>query len=115
MGKKKCTSIYYCIELNKMIKNLDMRYRTRTEIIARILEVASEGTVLKTKIMYGAFLSHQQLKEYLSLLLDRELIQYSKIGQTYRTTDKGVHFLQIYTTLNNMIDKKKKSNNKNIT
>ena len=92
-----------------------MRYRTRTEIIARILEVANEGTVLKTKIMYGAFLSHQQLKEYLSLLLERELIQYSKIWQTYRTTDKGVHFLQIYTTLNNMIDKKKKSNNKNIT
>ena len=98
-----------------MIYDLDMRYRTRTEIIARILEVASEGTVLKTKIMYGAFLSHQQLKEYLSLLLDRELIQFSKQGQTYRTTDKGLHFLQIYTTLNDMIDKKGRSDNKNIT
>ena len=29
-----------------MITNLDMRYRTRTEIIARILEVANEGAVL---------------------------------------------------------------------
>ncbi len=98
-----------------MIYNLDMRYRTRTEIIARILEVASEGTVLKTKIMYGAFLSHQQLKEYLSLLLERELIQFSKQGQTYRTTEKGLHFLDIYTILNDMIDKKSRSDNKNIT
>jgi predicted transcriptional regulator len=113
--EKKCATFYYRIECNKLIKSLSMRYRTRTEIIARILEVASEGTVLKTKIMYGAFLSHQQLKEYLSLLLDRQLIQFSKQGQTYRTTDKGLHFLHIYTTLNDMIDKKSKSDNKNIT
>jgi predicted transcriptional regulator len=113
--EKKCATFYYRIECNKLIKSLSMRYRTRTEIIARILEVASEGTVLKTKIMYGAFLSHQQLKEYLSLLLDRQLIQFSKQGQTYKTTDKGLHFLHIYTTLNDMIDKKSKSDNKNIT
>jgi predicted transcriptional regulator len=47
--------------------------------------------------------------------LDRQLIQFSKQGQTYKTTDKGLHFLHIYTTLNDMIDKKSKSDNKNIT
>jgi predicted transcriptional regulator len=43
------------------------------------------------------------------------LIQFSKQGQTYRTTEKGLHFLDIYTTLNDMLDKKNRSDNKNIT
>jgi predicted transcriptional regulator len=92
-----------------------MRYRTRTEIIARILKVASEDTVLKTKIMYGAFLSHQQLKEYLSILLERGLLEHNEPQQTYRTTEKGHHFLQTYNNLNEMINKQKTPTNKNIT
>jgi predicted transcriptional regulator len=39
-----------------------MKYRSRTEIVAMILEAANGGAT-KTKIMYRAFLSYEQLKE----------------------------------------------------
>ena len=40
-----------------------------------MLEVAN-GRVTKTKIMYIAFLSYGQLKEYLSVLIENNLIEY---------------------------------------
>ena len=46
-----------------------MKYRSRTDIVALILEAAN-GRATKTKIMYKAFLSYAQLKEYLTVLLE---------------------------------------------
>ena len=44
-----------------------MRYRSKTGIVALILEVANGGAA-KTK-MYKAFLSYVHLKEYLDVLI----------------------------------------------
>ena len=52
-----------------------MKYRSRTEIVSMILEAANGGAT-KTKIMYKAFLSYNQLKEYLSVLIENNLIEY---------------------------------------
>ena len=52
-----------------------MKNRGRTEMLAAMLEVA-KGKVTKTKIMYIAFLSYVQLKEYLSVLIETNLIEY---------------------------------------
>ena len=52
-----------------------MKYRSRTEIVAMILEAANGGAT-KTKIMYKAFLSYNQLREYLSVLIENNLIEY---------------------------------------
>ena len=49
-----------------------MRYRSRTDIAASILEAANGG-VTKTKMMYDAYLSHGQLKDYLFLLMENGL------------------------------------------
>ena len=43
------------------------RYRNRIDIIAELLEAASSPTT-KTKMMYKALLSYEQLKEYLVML-----------------------------------------------
>ena len=51
-----------------------------------ILETANGGTT-KTKIMYVAFLSYNQLKEYLSILIENNLIEYLDGTQTYKTTE----------------------------
>ena len=48
-----------------------MGNRSRTEIVAMILDAANGGTT-KTKIMYFAFLSYDQLKEYLSILIEND-------------------------------------------
>jgi predicted transcriptional regulator len=39
-----------------------VRYRSRADIVSKILEIADIGTS-KTKIMYGAYLSYVQLKD----------------------------------------------------
>ncbi|MFL6360928.1 MAG: winged helix-turn-helix domain-containing protein [Nitrososphaeraceae archaeon] len=71
-----------------------MKYRSRTEIVAMILEAANGGAT-KTKIMYKAFLSYGQLKEYLSVLAENNLIDYLEGPQTYKTTEKGLNFLKM--------------------
>ncbi len=80
-----------------------MKYRSRTEIVSRLLESARDGAT-KTKIMYKAFLSYAQLKEYLSVLVQNGLVSYEKSEQIYRTTEKGIRFLDITNSLQGMME-----------
>ena len=75
-----------------------MKYRSRTDITAQILEAANGG-VTKTKIMYKAFLSYAQLKEYLTVLIENGLLEYIEGEQINRTTEKGNRFLKIYNQI----------------
>src|SRR3546814_1154063 len=59
-----------------------------------ILEAANGGAT-KTKIMYKAFLSYAQLKEYLSVLIENNLLEYLEGVQTYKTTEKGFNLLKM--------------------
>jgi predicted transcriptional regulator len=80
-----------------------MKYRSRTEIASRILESATGGAT-KTKIMYKAFLSYAQLKEYLAVLEENGLLEYDKSEQTFKTTQKGTRFLDITSSLQGMME-----------
>ena len=71
-----------------------MKYRSRSDIIGLLLEAANGGGATKTKMMYKAFLSFNQLREYLAVLVENGLIEYEG-NQTYRTTQKGLHVLQL--------------------
>ena len=71
-----------------------MKYRSRTEITSDILEAAIGGTT-KTRIMYKAFLSYAQLKEYLQVLIENGLLDYNKKEDIFRTSEKGMRFLKI--------------------
>jgi predicted transcriptional regulator len=79
-----------------------MKYRDRTEITARILDVAQEG-VLITKIMYAAFITHLQLKEYLLFLKENSLLQYDPHTKLYTTTEKGRRFLDSYKEMERLL------------
>jgi predicted transcriptional regulator len=81
-----------------LISRIHMKYRSRTDITAQILEAANGG-VTKTKIMYKAFLSYAQLKEYLTVLIENGLLEYIEGEQIYRTTEKGNRFLKIYNQI----------------
>jgi predicted transcriptional regulator len=72
-----------------------MKYRSRTEIVGLILEAANGGGATKTKIMYKAFLSFAQLREYLTMLQENGLIEYEGGKRTYRTTEKGMKLLAV--------------------
>ena len=72
-----------------------MRYRSRTEITAMILDAAN-GETTKTKIMYNAYLSYNQLKEFLSILTENNLLEYLEGTRTFKTTEKGLNFLKLH-------------------
>jgi predicted transcriptional regulator len=77
--------------------------RSRTDIISSILKIANGGVSTKTKIMYQAFLSHAQMKDYLIFLTQHDLIDYDVNAQVYKTTEKGLRFLDIYNQMDGMI------------
>ena len=79
-----------------------MKYRSRTEIVATMLEAANGG-VTKTKIMYKAFLSYSQLREYLSVLVGNNLLEYVEGHEIYRTTEKGLNFLKMHNEIGELL------------
>ena len=82
-----------------------MKYRSRTEIVCNILDAAN-GRATKTKIMYKAFLSYAQLKEYLSVLTENNLIEYLDGTQTFKTTEKGLNCLKMYREIGEFLQQK---------
>jgi predicted transcriptional regulator len=81
-----------------------MRYRTRIEIISHILEAANGGGATKIRLMYKAFLSHSQLKEYLMPLIESNLLRFDLDTLTYKTTEKGLGFVELNNRLEAMIN-----------
>ncbi|HKQ21929.1 MAG TPA: winged helix-turn-helix domain-containing protein [Nitrososphaeraceae archaeon] len=79
-----------------------MKYRSRTEIVSMILEAANGGAT-KTKIMYKAFLSYAQLREYLSVLIENNLLEYLEGMQTYKTTEKGLNLLKMHNEIGELL------------
>jgi predicted transcriptional regulator len=75
-----------------------MGNRSRTEIVAMILDAANGG-ITKTKIMYFAFLSYNQLNEYLSILIENNLLEYLDGIHTFKTTEKGLNYLNVYNEI----------------
>src|SRR5918911_3540929 len=101
LGRKMLFCLFTRLRLyamNYMLKmgnrHMGIKYRNRTDITAQILEVAASGPVTKSMIMYKAFLSHRQLKEYLGALIEKGLIKYIKEENKYMTTESGIKLLK---------------------
>ncbi len=88
-----------------------MTNRSRTEIVVQILDIANtssggydgDGGVIQTKIMYRALLSYAQLKEYLKVLTESDLLSYDSANSKFKTTEKGRRFLEIYNKMGNVM------------
>jgi predicted transcriptional regulator len=80
-----------------------LKHRTKEEIAALILEsIVHTNRATQTIIMYKAYLTHVQLKQFLSSLMEKGLIEYHKEDRLYTITEKGMHFLEIYNQLNQL-------------
>jgi len=75
--------------------------RQRIEIMAQILAFCIRAK-LKTRIMHGTNLSHEQLKTYLTLLTSRDLLAHN--SDKYVTTGKGHRFLEAIAQLNGVLE-----------
>ena len=76
--------------------SLTPRKRSDIDIMANVLDEARKGS-RKTRIMYRGNMSHKQLRVYLKLLLGLELLTLH--SNLYKTTAKGLKFLDAYRTL----------------
>jgi predicted transcriptional regulator len=82
-----------------------IRNRSRLDVIAAILREVDGREATKTRIMYSAFLSSTQMREYVPFLLNNGLL--AKVQHTiYKITEKGMRFLLLCDQLNNMIGDK---------
>jgi predicted transcriptional regulator len=80
-----------------------MGNRSRTEIVSSILDAANGGGASKTKIMYTAFLSYNQLNEYLSLLTENNILEYLDGTNKFKTTEKGLKYLKMYNEIRKLL------------
>ena len=81
-----------------------MKYRGRTEILGNILDAANGG-VSRTKIIanFQLSLSYGQLKEYLSILIDNNLIEYLDGDNKFNTTEKELNFLKMHNQIEELL------------
>ena len=85
-----------------------MNYRSRDDIVSVILHAANGGGLTKTKIMYQAYLSHDQMKEYLSVLIENDLLGYDVYTRKFKTTEKSLKFLDAYTQMSDVMKTEQK-------
>jgi predicted transcriptional regulator len=75
------------------------------EIVANLLDIAKTAT-LKTHLMYKANLSYVMVNEYLAYLIDAGLIvegpEPGTNAKLFETTEKGMKYLEIYASLQNL-------------
>jgi predicted transcriptional regulator len=74
-----------------MTKMPSRKRRARHDIIMEILKAAENGAK-KTKIMYKASLSFDQLKQYLNALKKENFI--TEESGIWKTTEKGLHVIE---------------------
>ena len=80
-----------------------MRYRSRIDIMSQILEAANGGGATKSKMMYKAFLNYVQLREFLTVLTEIKLLSYDGETHTFKTTEKGLRFLDTYNQIGDVM------------
>jgi predicted transcriptional regulator len=81
-----------------------MKNRTHHDILAKVLQTA-KGTdgIAKTRIMYGAYLSSSQLKEYIAYCQGHGLVSYDAGKRVYKTTNKGIRLLEIFEKMHEIV------------
>jgi predicted transcriptional regulator len=76
----------------------------RIGIINDILEVANgDGGASRSRIMYNANLSHDQMKHYLTILTENYFLCYNLHTQRFKTKDKGLKVIEAYKRIEDMI------------
>jgi predicted transcriptional regulator len=99
-------------------QNSSGRIRSRTEIVAQILQtvyhndIDDEGSgegLTHTEIMYALYLSSGSLREYLIALTVHVLLIYDPTMRTYHITERGIRFIELYCRLSDMTGEEQKA------
>ena len=80
-----------------------MGYRSRDDIICEVLQTAFSSGATKSDLFYKVLLNYGQLKEYLTILTESDLLSYDEETQRFRLTEKGLAFLESYSKIDQML------------
>lgn len=65
----------------------------------QILSAAKEP-VTRTQLVYASFLSNSELRQYIALLLEHEMLEVDQISKTkFKVTEEGRKFLKLYESI----------------
>ena len=73
-----------------------MKYRSRTDIVATILESASNTPISKTRLMYMSYLSHEKMTSFAAMLIQNDLLSFDNHRRLFETMLKGQRYLELY-------------------
>ena len=82
-----------------------MRNRQKDEIMRDVL-YSSQGGAGITKIMFHAYLTHNQAKEYTQMLMKNNMLEQdveSGSLRQFRTTPKGMEYLAVAENISDML------------
>ena len=82
---------------------IQLKHRSRSEIISAILEVTNGNRARITEIQFKTYLSYNILKQYLVHLLENDLIAYLEGERSFKTTPKGMQALQMYNKMEELL------------
>ncbi len=110
--KRLLDAVFISIVYNTLLSKRQWEDRSRGEIASQILEIAKHGSgytsngqggATKTSMMYNTFLNHDQLKEFITVLIESDLLSYDSTIHNFKTTEKGITFLQAYKQIDHML------------
>jgi predicted transcriptional regulator len=83
---------------------MQRQLRSDSEKISDILRSIRNcrGTRI-TQIMFETCIPHNQLKEYLALMIQNGLITYIKDEKTFEITNYGMHVLKLYDEMDKLL------------
>lgn len=67
----------------------------RSQSISSILELLNGHPLRQSNIVQKSGLTYKQVKKYLTLLTRCDLVYYNEHDLTYKTTSKGLHYLNL--------------------
>jgi predicted transcriptional regulator len=80
-----------------------MKYRSRVEILAQILEIANGNSVKISNIIQYSNIPHELSKQYLSQLIATGLLEYQEEQRTYKTGYRGIYFMSKYNQMKELM------------
>ena len=82
---------------------VQLKYRSRGEILSNILRVVASNKATKTRLMYGAYLSYTQIEEYMGFILQQGLISQVSDTNLYQLTEKGMQDLNLSDEMSQLV------------
>lgn len=84
--------------------------RSKHEIFSDILRAIDTDGATINEMQFKTCISYQHLKKYLTYLVQNELIVYRKEEKKFRMTQRGIHAVDKYTKMDELLGRKTRHN-----